>query len=217
MCWKRSIPRDDKGTGKNNPWRTRLGLLDTNTVPADIPHTTRTSSLVDKQNPQQQQNDESTSDSPGKRKHVNKSSIQNDSNQENQTESKWELAFKTKTGTWSAYLQCMENFRFKSSFAALPKLLQDYFVWHRDQTRNAKAISKESEAKYLVISYVGNDKCGGFSDRLHVLSFYLFMASSRLDRVLCITGLEHLDFLVPSTAPQWYILEASCRFWCNDQ
>ena len=115
-------------------------------------------------------------------------SIRQDSTKqdEDQTESKSELALETETrtgpgpGPGSAYLTMYGEHRFKSSFAVLPKWLQEYFIWHRDQTGN-----KESKAKYLIISCVGNDKCGGFSDRLRTLPFYLFLAS-RLDRVLCI-------------------------------
>jgi len=58
--------------------------------------------------------------------------------------------------------------RFKSSFAALPKWLQDYFVWHRDQTRTAKAISKESKAKYLIIyASAMMNVAGSLIDRVH--------------------------------------------------
>ena len=137
----------------------------------------------------QNQNDKSNLDAHEIRKDANASSIQNGSNLEDRTKSKAELALalalETETGPGSSYLTMYGEHRFKSSFAALPKWLQDYFVWHRDQTKTIKALSKESEAKYLVVSCVGNDKCGGFSDRLRSLPFYLFLAS-RLDRVLCI-------------------------------
>eukprot|EP00979_Chaetoceros_neogracilis_P004902 scaffold844_cov268-Chaetoceros_neogracile.AAC.44 len=81
----------------------------------------------------------------------------------------------------SAYLTMYGEHRVKAAIASLPKWLQDYFAWHRDQ----RTPSNESEARYLVIACVGTDKCGGFSDRLRTLPYYLFLAS-RLDRVLCI-------------------------------
>ena len=81
----------------------------------------------------------------------------------------------------SAYLTMYGDHRVKAAIASLPKWLQDYFAWHRNQ----RTPSNESEAKYLVIACVGKDKCGGFSDRLRTLPFHLFLAS-RLDRVLCI-------------------------------
>jgi hypothetical protein len=81
----------------------------------------------------------------------------------------------------SAYLSIYGEHRVKSALASLPIWLQDYFAWHRNQRKP----SHESKAKYLAISCVADDKCGGFSDRLRSLPFYLFLAS-RLGRVLCI-------------------------------
>ena len=86
------------------------------------------------------------------------------------------------SGSGSAYLTMYGDHRVKSSLAALPKWLQDYFAWHRSERSTT---SKEAKTKYLVVSCVGNDKCGGFSDRMRALPFYLFLAS-KLDRVLCI-------------------------------
>ena len=86
------------------------------------------------------------------------------------------------SGSGSAYLTMYGDHRVKLSLAALPKWLQDYFAWHRSETSTK---SKEADTKYLVVSCVGNDKCGGISDRMRALPFYLLLAS-KLDRVLCI-------------------------------
>lgn len=80
----------------------------------------------------------------------------------------------------SAFLTMYGEHRVQHAIASLPKWLQDYFAWHRHETENNSA-----NTKYLVVSCVGNDKCGGFSDRLRSLPFFLFVAS-RVDRVLCI-------------------------------
>ena len=86
----------------------------------------------------------------------------------------------------SAYLTMYGEHRVKSALTSLPKWLQEYFAWHRNQTQKSDIQRVESEAtRYLVISCVANDGCGGFSDRLRPLPFYLLLAS-RLDRVLCI-------------------------------
>lgn len=80
----------------------------------------------------------------------------------------------------SGFLTMYGEHRVKHAIESLPKWLQDYFAWHRDQT------SKHSvDTKYLVVSCIGADKCGGFSDRLRSLPFFLFVAS-RVNRVICI-------------------------------
>ena len=77
------------------------------------------------------------------------------------------LGLETETEFGSAYLTSMEN---NGSNGFKITLLS-----HRDQIRTAKALFKGSEAKFLVISCVGNDKCGGFSQRLRALPFYIFL------------------------------------------
>jgi len=82
--------------------------------------------------------------------------------------------------TGSSFLTMYGEHRVQHAIESLPKWLQDYFAWHRDQT------AKQSpDTKYLVISCIAEDKCGGFSDRLRPLPFFLFIAS-RVNRVLCI-------------------------------
>jgi hypothetical protein len=80
----------------------------------------------------------------------------------------------------SSFLTMYGEHRVKHAIESLPKWLQDYFAWHRRQTGKVSP-----DTKYLVISCIGPDKCGGFSDRLRPLAFFLFVAS-RVDRVICI-------------------------------
>jgi hypothetical protein len=83
--------------------------------------------------------------------------------------------------------------RYQPSFDSLPKWLQDYFTWHRKQT------SSQPDTKYAVLTCLPEDKCGGLSDRLRALPFYLFVGKYT-NRVVCIYwkkgfGLE--EFLQP--------------------
>jgi len=92
------------------------------------------------------------------------------------------------------YLTMYGAHRAEKSYAVLPKWLQTYFDWHSKQTRNSN-----DNTKYIVLTCTGNQKCGGMSDRLRPLPFYLLYASL-VPRVLCIHwtnpfGLEH--YLVP--------------------
>jgi len=64
------------------------------------------------------------------------------------------------------------------SFLLLPGWLQEYFEWHREQTQ-----TPSNDTKYVVLTCIG--RCGGVSDRLRPLPFYL-LYSSLVPRVLCI-------------------------------
>ena len=82
----------------------------------------------------------------------------------------------------------------QASTERLPQWLQDYFAWHREATQHSGKTSK-----YIVLPCIGDDKCGGFSDRLWALPFMLLIAS-KLYRMFCIYwnrpfGLE--DFFQP--------------------
>eukprot|EP00592_Proboscia_alata_P009173 CAMPEP_0194361030 /NCGR_PEP_ID=MMETSP0174-20130528/8533_1 /TAXON_ID=216777 /ORGANISM="Proboscia alata, Strain PI-D3" /LENGTH=520 /DNA_ID=CAMNT_0039132961 /DNA_START=155 /DNA_END=1717 /DNA_ORIENTATION=+ len=92
------------------------------------------------------------------------------------------------------YLTMYGDHRAEISFAVLPKWLQTYFDWHSEQTRNSSNITK-----YVVLTCHGTKPCGGISDRLRPLPFYLLHASL-VPRVLCIHwtkpfGLE--NYLTP--------------------
>ncbi len=107
--------------------------------------------------------------------------------------------------TDTAFLTMYGKHRFQESFDALPRWLQDYFTWHRAQTSSLSSFSSSSAAanantKYVVLLCLPKDTlCGGLSDRLRPLPFYLFVAK-HTNRVLCIYwekpfGLE--EFLQP--------------------
>eukprot|EP00979_Chaetoceros_neogracilis_P000650 scaffold161_cov206-Chaetoceros_neogracile.AAC.12 len=120
--------------------------------------------------------DQLTLDAHSTNRLANAKSVQNGSSTSNHEESP-----EGEDTEESAYLSIYGEHRVKSALASLPIWLQDYFAWHRNQRKP----SHESEVKYLAISCVVDDRCGGFSDRLRTLPFYLFLAS-RLGRVLCI-------------------------------
>jgi hypothetical protein len=93
----------------------------------------------------------------------------------------------------SSYLTMYGEHRVKPALDQLPKWLTDYFAWHKVQVANA---TTKNQTKYLVVTCIGSDICGGFSDRIRAIPFYLLLAS-KVDRVLCIYwskpfGLEHL-------------------------
>lgn len=94
----------------------------------------------------------------------------------------------------SSHLTMYGSHRVQPSMSNLPTWLQDYFKWHHNETQHGS-----KETKYIILPCLGSDKCGGFSDRLRTLPFFLLIAS-RTNRVLCIHwhrpfGLE--DFFEP--------------------
>ncbi len=94
----------------------------------------------------------------------------------------------------STYLTMYGRHRYNDSFYRLPQWLQNYFIWHKRQTRFA-----DSKTKYAVLTCLPEDSCGGLSDRLRPLPF-LLMIAKRTNRVLCFHwrknyGLE--EFLQP--------------------
>uniref|UniRef100_A0A7S3PZC1 Uncharacterized protein n=1 Tax=Chaetoceros debilis TaxID=122233 RepID=A0A7S3PZC1_9STRA len=100
------------------------------------------------------------------------------------------------------YLTMFGAERVQESLSNLPKWLQEYVAWHREQTTGP---NKDS-IKYLVVTCLDIDICGGLSDRLRVLPFYLLMGSMS-NRVLCIHwskpfGLEAF-FKTPNGGIQW--------------
>jgi len=106
-----------------------------------------------------------------------------------------------------AYLTMYGPHRTEESFAALPKWLRNYFEWHGEQTRNLS-----NETKYIVLMCHGIKKCGGVSDRLRPLPFYLLYASL-VPRVLCIHwtkpfGLE--NYLVPPVDATGRVVDWRC-------
>ena len=108
---------------------------------------------------------------------------------------------KDEYGGESAYLTMYGAHRVQPAMAKLPKWLRDYFLWNQNQVQNAN-----SETKYLVVTCLQNDRCGGLSDRLRSLPFMLLVAS-KVNRVLCIYwskpfGLDNL-LLPPSGGVDW--------------
>jgi len=90
------------------------------------------------------------------------------------------------------YLTMYGTHRAERSFALLPEWLQTYFEWHREQTQN-----RSEDTKYVVLTCLR--RCGGASDRLRPLPFFLLYASL-VPRVVCIHwpipfGLE--NYLAP--------------------
>mmetsp|Transcript_22630 Transcript_22630/g.34181 ORF Transcript_22630/g.34181 Transcript_22630/m.34181 type:complete len:509 (+) Transcript_22630:140-1666(+) len=83
--------------------------------------------------------------------------------------------------------------RVESALKKLPKWLVDYIYWHQEEATKKENTAKQ---KYLVVSCWQGENCGGFSDRLRPLPFYLLLAS-KVQRLLCIHwsqpfGLEQL-------------------------
>ena len=82
----------------------------------------------------------------------------------------------------------------QESLARLPDWLQDYIKWHAEERTKP-----DGEIKFLVITCFLGEKCGGTSDRLRALPYWLLMA--RLTRrVLTIHWTKPHDlseFLVP--------------------
>jgi hypothetical protein len=80
----------------------------------------------------------------------------------------------------SSLLTMYGEHRVQPALDKLPKWFTDYVSWHQNETANTN-----ENTKYLVVTCLKGQRCGGFSDRLRGLSLHLFIAS-RVDRVLCI-------------------------------
>ncbi|GFH50743.1 hypothetical protein CTEN210_07219 [Chaetoceros tenuissimus] len=90
-----------------------------------------------------------------------------------------------------------------SSLAALPNWLQEYIAWNQ----NERATKDPKDLKYIVMKCTKSQtRCGGFSDRLRPLPFYLLLAQ-KTNRILCIywdrpMRLEHY-LQVPKNGLDW--------------
>lgn len=95
-------------------------------------------------------------------------------------------------------------------FGNLPPWMQQYFTWHSKQ-RSQLSPENWKEQKYLILSCRRRNQCGGLSDRLKPLPFFILIAN-RTNRLFMIhwdkpASLE--EFLIPNqvnwTAPDWMI------------
>lgn len=90
--------------------------------------------------------------------------------------------------------------RVQESMLNLPQWLQQYFHWHAEQSRNP-----QPDTKYIVVACFNGTKCGGTSDRLRALPYYLLVAN-QTQRVLLIKWTKPHDlseFLVPPGDVDW--------------
>ncbi len=83
----------------------------------------------------------------------------------------------------NAFLTMYGAHRVQPSMQNLPMWLQNYFSWHREQTETDNSTSNAT--KYMVVTCLDYDKCGGFSDRLRALPFFL-LAGNVTQRAICI-------------------------------
>ncbi len=102
----------------------------------------------------------------------------------------------------TTFLTMYGRHRFHDSFRSLPKWLQEYFNWHRLQTT-----TNQTNTEYIVLTCLPKDDCGGLSDRLRPLPFYLFIAKYTR-RVLCIHWVKNFglqEFLqpIPDIGIEW--------------
>jgi hypothetical protein len=81
----------------------------------------------------------------------------------------------------SSFLTMYGSHRVKDAMNNLPKWLQNYISWHKNQTSHAS-----NGTKYAILTCMPKDGfCGGLSDRLRPLPLFLLFASM-VPRVLCI-------------------------------
>ncbi|GFH50671.1 hypothetical protein CTEN210_07147 [Chaetoceros tenuissimus] len=103
----------------------------------------------------------------------------------------------------STYLTMYGDHKVPSSLAALPNWLQEYIAWNQ----NERATKDPKDLKYIVMKCTKSQtRCGGFSDRLRPLPFYLLLAQ-KTNRILCIywdrpIRLEHY-LQVPKNGLNW--------------
>ena len=111
----------------------------------------------------------------------------------------------------ATFLTMYGRHRYDPSFEALPKWLQDYFTWHQSQTKKiteSQHQHQKNNNKYVVLLCLPKDTlCGGISDRLRPLLFYLFIAKQS-NRILCIYydkpfGLDQFLQPIPQIGIDW--------------
>ena len=104
--------------------------------------------------------------------------------------------------TYQSPVRMYGSHRVEDSLKRLPIWLQNYFKWHSKQRQNPSS----NETKYLVITcFRGDDYCGGTSDRLRPLPYYLLVANAT-QRVLLIKWTKPFDlgeFLMPARDIDW--------------
>ena len=79
----------------------------------------------------------------------------------------------------------------------LPDWMLDYMIWHND-TRSSTS-SNSTDTKYLVVRCLKKEVCGGLSDRLKAMPFYIMLANLT-QRVLLIHWTKPCpldEFLLP--------------------
>ena len=102
--------------------------------------------------------------------------------------------------TYESPVSMYGSHRVDESMARLPLWLQNYFQWHAEQRRNPT-----NETKYTVTTCIGKERCGGTSDRLRPLPYFLLVANAT-QRVLIIKWTkphELSEFLMPARDVDW--------------
>ena len=112
----------------------------------------------------------------------------------------FELSQRQRPQNYTALVSMYGPHRVQDSMAKLPEWLQQYFSWHAEQRKN-----ESDDTKYLVIGCFVKDKCGGTSDRLRGLMYYLYIAYLS-ERVLVIKWTKPHDlseYLMPAGDVDW--------------
>eukprot|EP00554_Chaetoceros_debilis_P003099 CAMPEP_0194085620 /NCGR_PEP_ID=MMETSP0149-20130528/18145_1 /TAXON_ID=122233 /ORGANISM="Chaetoceros debilis, Strain MM31A-1" /LENGTH=601 /DNA_ID=CAMNT_0038768551 /DNA_START=30 /DNA_END=1832 /DNA_ORIENTATION=- len=135
-------------------------------------------------------------DGNGEEKKPNDNSSNNADGDALQARQKTEKGDANNNEKGSSYITMYGEHRVQPAIKQLPKWLRDYFVWHQAQVANYNTNGNSHSTKYLALTCISNERCGGFSDRLRALPFFL-LAAAKVDRILCIYwtnpfGLEHL-------------------------
>ena len=101
---------------------------------------------------------------------------------------------------YTSVLTMYGSHRVEESMQRLPDWLQKYFAWHAEQRRN-----ESDDTKFLVIGCFLGERCGGTSDRLRGLLYYLLIAHLS-ERVLVIKWNKPHDlseYLMPAGNVDW--------------
>jgi hypothetical protein len=135
-------------------------------------------------------------DGNGEEKKPNDNSSNNADGDALQARQKTEKGDANNNEKGSSYITMYGEHRVQPAIKHLPKWLRDYFAWHQAQVANYNTNGNSHSTKYLALTCISSERCGGFSDRLRALPFFL-LAAAKVDRIFCIYwthpfGLEHL-------------------------
>ncbi|KAL7501381.1 hypothetical protein ACHAWT_010660 [Skeletonema menzelii] len=78
---------------------------------------------------------------------------------------------------WSSNEHNIRQMLLERSRSIIPVWMEQYVMWHQEQRRKFLTNTSLHDTKFMVVGCMENQKCGGLSDRMKPLPFYLMLAN----------------------------------------